>query len=130
MNKLVKVEELQEGDEIIVASGSTLKYLKLLKTPVLSDKKGWGHEIDDQGYAIYNRNSPWYKSVSCSTCIEEKIYKYKGYGNNASDRFITRKNYVFETDVSRHNKKVSFNLNHKDILLVKKGEPKKEGIYG
>ena len=28
MNKLVKIEELQEGDEIIVGSGSTLKYLK------------------------------------------------------------------------------------------------------
>ena len=41
MNKLVKIEELQEGDEIIVGSGSTLKYLKLLKNPTLSNKVGW-----------------------------------------------------------------------------------------
>ena len=34
MNKLVKIEELQEGDEIIV-SGLDLKYLKILKgTPI------------------------------------------------------------------------------------------------
>lgn len=129
MIKKVTIEELQIGDEIIVASGSTIKYLKLLKTPVLSDKKGWEHGTDGQGYAICNRNSTWYKSTSCSACVEEKTYKYKGYGLGTPDRFVTRKDYVFETDVSKHNKRISIDLNQKDILLVKKGEPKKEGIY-
>lgn len=129
MNKLIKVEELQEGDEIIVASGSTLKYLKLLKNPTLSNKTGWKRRINDQGYFIWDKNSPWYKSTLCSTCIEEKTYKYKGYGIGSPDRFKTYKEYIFETDYTKHNKKVSFNLNHKNILLVKKSEHKKEGIY-
>ena len=129
MDRLVKIEELQEGDEIIVASGSTIKYLKLLKNPTLSNKTEWKKGVDDQGYFTWDRNSPRYKSTSCSTCVEEKTYKYKRYGNNVPDRFKTYKEYIFETDYTKHNKKVSVNLNQKDILLVKKGEPKKEGIY-
>ena len=130
MNKLVKIEELQEGDEIIVGSGSTLKYLKLLKNPTLSNKVGWKRGVDDQGYFTWDKNSPWYKSTLCSTCIKEKTYKYKGYRIGSPDRFKTYKEYIFETDYTKHNKKVSVNLNQKDIFLAKKGEPKKEGIYG
>lgn len=130
MIKKVTIEELQEGDEIIVASGSTIKYLKLLKNPALYHKTAWKKGTDDQGYFTWDKNSPWYKSTLCSTCMEEKTYKYKGYGNNTPDRIKSYKEYIFETDVSKHNKKVSINLNQKDILLVKKGEPKKEGIYG
>jgi hypothetical protein len=129
MNKLVKIEELQEGDEIIVASGSTLKYLKLLKNPTLSNKTGWKRRINDQGYFTWDKNSPLYKSILCSTCVKEKTYKYKGHGNNTPDIFKNYKEYIYEIDYTKHNKKVSFNLNHKNILLVKKGEPKKEGIY-
>ena len=42
MNKLVQVEELLEGDEIIISSNSNLKYMKVLKTPTVSKtKKDW-----------------------------------------------------------------------------------------
>lgn len=129
MNRLVKIEELEIGDEIIITSGSTLKYLKLLKTPVLSNKTGWKRSQDAEGYFTWDRNSPLYKSTLCSTCIEEKTYKYKGYGIGSPDSFRNYKEYVFETDVAKHNKKMSVNLNQKNILLVKKGESKKEGIY-
>lgn len=130
MIKKVTIEELQAGDEIIVACGSTFKYLKLLKTPVLGIKQGWKKDIDAEGYFTWDRSSLLYKSTLCSTCVEEKTYKYKGFGTNALDGFKTYKEYIFETDISKHNKKVSVNLNHKDILLVKKGEIKKEvGMY-
>jgi len=129
MIKKVTIEELEAGDEIIISSGSVIKYLKLLKTPVLGIKQGWKKGIDAEGYFIWDRNSLLYKAILCSTCIEEKTYKYKGYGNNTPDRIKSYKEYIFETDSSKHNKKMSVNLNHKDILLVKKGEPKKEGIY-
>ena len=129
MNRLVTIEELSEGDEIIVASGSTIKYLKLLKTPVLSIKQGWKKSVDAEGCFIWDKSVLLYKSTLCTTCVEEKTYKYKSYGVGIPDRIKTYKEYIFETDSSKHNKKMSVNLNQRDILLVKKGEPKKEGIY-
>lgn len=42
MNKLVKIEDLLEGDEIIISGNSNLKYMKVLKTPIISKvKKYW-----------------------------------------------------------------------------------------
>ena len=58
--KKVQIEELREGDEIIIASGSKLKYLKVLKNPTLSDKKIWkkGVTVDriSLGCHVYYRS--------------------------------------------------------------------------
>lgn len=125
----VTIEELEAGDEIIISSNSKMRYLKLLKTPTLSTKTGWTRGEDAEGYFTWDKSALLYKSTLCSTCVEEKTYKYKGYGVGSPDRIKTYKEYIFETDSSKHNKKMSVNLNQKDILLVKKGEVKKEGIY-
>ncbi len=124
----VEIKDLQEGDEIIVATGSNLKYLKVLKNPVLSDKKGCMKSVDDEGYFTWNREAIKYKSLLCSTRIEEVTYKFRGW-RGAPDRFKTYKSYIFEPDVEKHNKRVSVDLNNKDILLVRREEFKKEGIY-
>lgn len=34
MNKLINIEELSIGDEIIISANSNLKYMKVLKKPV------------------------------------------------------------------------------------------------
>lgn len=115
----VEIKDLQEGDEIIVASGSKLKYLKVLKNPTLSDKKGWAKSVDDKGYLAWNTNATKYKALLCSTKVQEITYKYKGF-QGAPDRFNTYKEYIFETDVEKHNKRISIDLNNKDILLVKR----------
>jgi len=115
----VEIKDLQEGDEIIVASGSNLKYLKVLKNPALSDKKGWMKSVDDEGYVTWNQEAIKYKSLLCSTRIEEVTYKCRGW-QGAPDTFNTYKKYIWETDVKKHNKRVSINLNNKDILLVKR----------
>jgi len=115
----VEIKDLQEGDEIIVASGSNLKYLKVLKNPALSDKKGWMKSVDDEGYFTWNQEAIKYKSLLCSTRIEEVTYKFRGW-RGAPDRFKTYKSYIFEPDVEKHNKRVSIDLNNKDILLVKR----------
>ena len=47
--KKVQIEELREGDEIIIASGSKLKYLKVLNNPTLSDNKIWKKGVDADG---------------------------------------------------------------------------------
>lgn len=115
----VKIKDLQEGDEIIVASGSNLKYLKVLKNPVLSDKKGWVKSVDDEGYFEWVNNAAKYKALLCSNKVEEVTYKYRGW-KGAPDRFKTYKEYIFEPDIEKHNKRVSIDLNNKDILLVKR----------
>ena len=114
----VEIKDLQAGDEIIVASGSNLKYLKVLKNPALSDKKGWKKSVDDEGYFKWDNNATKYKSLLCSTRIKEVTYKFKGW-RGAPDRFKTYKSYIFEPDVEKHNKRVSVDLNNADILLVK-----------
>ena len=115
----VEIKDLQEGDEIIVASGSNLKYLKVLKNPALSDKKGWTKSVDDKGYFIWNQKAIRYKALLCSTKTEEVTYKFRGW-QGAPDRFKTYKSYIFEPDVEKHNKRVSIDLNNSDILLVKR----------
>ena len=120
--KKVTIEELQEGDEIIISSGSNLKYLKLLKNPTLSSKKGWQRCTDGQGYFYWGREATIYKSLLCSTTVKEIEYKHKGWRAGEPDRIIKKKEYIFETDCTKHNIRISANLNNKDILLIKRKE--------
>ena len=110
MNKLVKLEELLEGDEIIISGNSNLKYMKVLKTPIISKvKKYWRTGL------------PLHTAVRCSIrqdsvqCPYKKDYYYK--------------EYVFEQNITKHNHRISIDLNNRDIFLVKREEPKKQGIY-
>lgn len=120
--KKVTIEELREGDEILVASGSKLRYLKVLKNPTLSDKKGWKKDVDANGYFYWNTSANKYKNLLCSTTVKEVTYKFKGYRANQAEYFKTFKEPVYEEDSTKHNKRISIDLNHKDILLIKRRE--------
>ena len=120
--KKVTIEELREGDEILVASGSKLKYLKVLKNPTLSDKKGWKKDVDADGYFCWNASANKYKNLLCSTTVNEITYKFKGYRANQAEYFKTFKEPVYEEDSTKHNKRISIDLNYKDILLIKRRE--------
>ena len=110
MNKLVKVEELLEGDEIIISSNSNLKYMKVLKTPTISKtKKSWKTGL------------PLYIAGRCS--IRQDSIKSPYH----KDYFY--KDYIFEQDITKHNHKISIDLEYRDIFLVKRETSKKEGIY-
>jgi len=115
----VTIEELQEGDEIIIPN---LRYLKVLKTPSLSDKKGWGKIIDSQGYFKWEKNTMKYKTVLCSFRVDEIEYKYKSDSIRIPDRIIKDKKHIFETNCSQHNKRSYIDLNNKTILLIKRKE--------
>ena len=91
--KLIKVSELEVGDEIIISSYSKLKYLKVIKLPELKTNS-WGD---------------YYTNVKCS--LLKKIMK------NGSFEWNT---FPFEQDVTKHNSIVYQNLNNRDILLVKR----------
>ena len=92
--KLIKVSELEIGDEIIISSYSNLKYLKVLKLPKLKTNN-WGD---------------YYTNVKCSIKQEHHISKW-GKQMNIN---------IFEQDVTQHNSVIYQNLNNRDILLVKR----------
>ena len=92
--KLIKVGELEIGDEIIISSYSNLKYLKVLKLPKLKTSR-WGD---------------YYTNVKCSIKQEHHISKW---GKQTNVNF-------FETDTSKHNSIIYQDLNNRHILLVKR----------
>ena len=92
--KLIKISELEIGDEIIISSYSKLKYLKVLKLPKLKTNN-WGD---------------YYTNVKCSIKREHHISKW---GKQINVNF-------FETDISKHNSIIYQNLNNRHILLVKR----------
>lgn len=123
MNKLVKIEELQEGDEIIV-SGLDLKYLKILKPTSISDKKCWTRSVNPlTGKYQWSKEGTRYKAVRCS--IRQDQISYINHRGQEAINKIT----VFEQDISKHNHKISMDLTSKNIFLVKRETPKKQGIY-
>jgi len=110
MNRLISVEELEIGDEIIISGHSHLKYMKVLKKPVISKiKKNW------------RTNLPQFTAVRCSIRQDRIQSTYH------KDCFY--KDYIFEQDITKHNHKISIDLEGRDIFLVKRETPKKEGIY-
>ena len=91
--KLIKVNELEIGDEIIISSYSNLKYLKVVKLPKLKTSR-WGD---------------YYTNVKCS--LFKKRMKNGNFEWNA---------FLFEQDVTKHNSFIYKNLNNRHILLVKR----------
>ena len=92
--KLIKISELEIGDEIIISSYSKLKYLKVIKLPKLKTSR-WGD---------------YYTNVKCSIKQEHHISKW---GKQTNVNF-------FETDTSKHNSIIYQDLNNRHILLVKR----------
>jgi len=112
MNRLIKIEDLLEGDEIIISGNSNLKYMKVLKTPIISKvKKYWRTGL------------PLHTAVRCS--IRQDQISYINHRGQEAINKIT----VFEQDISKHNHKISIDLTGKNIFLVKRETPKKQGIY-
>jgi len=104
----VKIENLEKGDEIIVAIGSQLGYLKILEKPRLSKKRvSWITKL------------PAYIHVMCSASITEKTRTYWYANNTKKHTYITR---THDCTSEGHNVVKKFNLNDKPLWLIKKGE--------
>lgn len=103
MNKLIEINELEVGDEIIISGNSNLKYMKVLIKPEISaTKTHWRTKL------------PMYKSVRASLRQDEVLEK------NWNGVEYSVKRYIFEQDISKHNKKISIDLSDRDIFLVKR----------
>lgn len=121
--KLIKIEELLEGDEIIISANSKLKYLKVLTAPVLGNRDLWEMKYDEtepygRSYEVVGKR---YKSVKCS--LRQDVFNYK----TSANVIRTCRQYIFEQDVSKHNKKVNIDLNNRDIYLVFR--PSKSSLF-
>ena len=104
--KIIKVEDLQLGDEIVIASGSKLKTLIVVKKPEVR--------------ATYS-NGDYYKAVRCTSkaIITEFPRKRYDYTTKAHIDYTHKvKNWVHSFE--DHNMRISVDMNYKDIWLIKR----------
>jgi len=99
----VKIQDLEAGDEILIACQSHFKYLRVLKKPVTGDKVHW------------RTQQPIYKAVKCSTNREVKDIMYV---HNGASRTYKETTYLFTPE--DHNHTVYADLEHRQIILIKK----------
>jgi len=96
VNRIIKIEELEVGDEFITCSGNTLKYHKVLRKPKLT------HKITkySQGQLVER-----WSGTRCSTNLQEReemtnkgtrwerIYTYKKYTCTPENHNVTENVY-------------------------------------
>lgn len=107
-NRLIEIQDLEVGDEIILSCQSFFKYLKVLATPKLSaTKKHW------------KTQQPLYGNVRCST-RQEEVITYSYTDNQGVIHHRKEKRWIPTPD--EHNIKISQDLNGRQIWLVKREE--------
>ena len=111
---LIRVQDLQIGDEVIISGNSNLKYLKILSVPKISDVKAYERIIDPTtNKLIWTKTKIKYKTLKVS--LRQDVEKY----TDNSGRQQEVKSYVFEQDVEKHNRVCYMDLNRRDIFLIK-----------
>lgn len=99
--KLVKIEELEVGDEVVISCQSYFKYLRILSKPTLGTKKHW------------TTGNPLYKSVKCSTVRETTQRSYISQGKTT---YYDIHKWGWGPD--DHNTIQYIDLEYRQILLV------------
>lgn len=105
-NRLIEIQDLRIGDEIMLSCQSFFKYLKVLTPPTLSKTK-----------VHWSTKQPLYANVRCSTRQEEIItYSY----TNSQGVVHHRKEKKWIATPDEHNIRISQDLNGRQIWLVKR----------
>ncbi len=104
--KLVEIEELEVGDEIIISCQSHFKYLRILRKPMVGTKTHW------------NTGVPLYKSVKCSTIRTSKARQYTDYNGNVTTYY----SHEWGWGPDNHNYNQHIDLTDRQIVLVKQNE--------
>lgn len=106
-NRLIEAKDLQVGDEIMISCQSYFKYLRVLTPPTMSKtKKHW------------STKQPLYSNFRCTT-RQDLVQGYSYTDRNGVVH--TRMNKEWVPTAEDHNLKVSQDLNHRQIWLVKRG---------
>ncbi len=103
-NQLITIEELEVGDEIVIACQSYMKYLKVLEKPRLSKTR-----------VHWNTTTPMYKNVKCSTRQDVVTNTYTWNGKS-----YTNSQKTWRVTPEDHNITISQDLNDRGIWLVKR----------
>lgn len=104
-NRLIEIQDLQVGDEIMISCQSHFKYLKVVTPPRLSKTK-----------THWSTKQPLYGNVRCSTRQDVVTNTYTWNGTS-----YTRTTKVWRVTPEDHNMKISQDLNGRQIWLVKRG---------
>lgn len=103
--KLVEIEDLEVGDEILISCQSYFKYLRILRKPELGKKKHW------------RTGKQLYKAVKCSTRREIRPVTWT---NLTGTHTHEEKYWAFGPE--DHNYVQYIDLEFRQIVLVKKNE--------
>lgn len=105
-NRLIEIQDLQVGDEIMISCQSYFKYLRVLTPPTLSKTRVHWHT-----------KQPMYGNIRCTT-RQEQVTKYSYTDRNGNIVNRVSKDWIASPD--DHNLRVSLNLNGRQIWLVKR----------
>jgi hypothetical protein len=101
--KIVKIEELEVGDEIIISCQSYFKYLRILRKPAVGKKTHW------------NTGGALYKSVKCSTI---RVTTQRSY-TDAHGKTTSYDIHKWGWGPDDHNYNHYVDLEGRQIILVK-----------
>jgi hypothetical protein len=102
--KIVEIQELEVGDEVVISCQSYFKYLRILRKPTVSTKTHWKTGV------------PIYKSVKCSTLRISTPRQYTDYQGNV----VTYNKHTWGWGPDNHNYNQYVDLEYRQIILVKK----------
>jgi hypothetical protein len=106
-NVLIKAEDLQVGDEIMISCQSYFKYLRVLTPPTMSKTR-----------VNWHTKKPILGNFRCTT-RQEEVLKYSY--TNSQGQVINRMDKEWIPTAEDHNLRVSQDLNSRQIWLVKRG---------
>ena len=99
----IKIEDLEEGDEILIACQSHMKYLRIVRKPALGKSLHW------------KTQQPLYKAVKVSSNQTVNVVNYIGWNSVPYTR--TEKKWLLIPE--NHNIEFFQNLSDKTIWLIK-----------
>lgn len=102
----VELKDLRKGDEVLIASGSQLIRIKLLRDPQFRKEPPRYHQAGKQ----------YYKSIKCS--FKKDIVTYQW--NSQYSGLRTHNTTQYNVHSVQHNAEKYFDLNHKSIWLIRK----------
>lgn len=102
-NQLIEIEDLQVGDEIIIACQACIKYLRVLDKPRIGKRLHW------------STKQPLYSAVRCST--KQEVVTSTSIWNGKT---YTRTEKHWRVTPDDHNVKISQDLNNRQMWLVKR----------
>ena len=105
-NRLIELEDLQVGDEIMISCQSYFKYLRVLTPPTMSKTR-----------TNWRTKQPMLGNFRCTT-RQDVVAGYSYVDGNGVTQTIMNKTWIPSPD--GHNLRVSQDLNDRQIWLVKR----------